>query len=90
MIAFTKALAQEVARYNINVNTIAPGGVDTDLSRGMKDQNPRFFETMVKRTPLRRFARPEDIAGAVVFLATDDAEYITGQALSVNGGLLMV
>ena len=90
VIAFTKALAQETARYGINVNTVAPGGVDTDLTRGMAVENPHFFEAMVKRVPLRRLGRPEDIAGAVVFLATDEAEYITGQTLSVNGGLMML
>lgn len=90
VIALTKALAQEVARYQINVNSVAPGGVDTDLSRAISTQNPRFLEGMVRRTPLRRLARPEDIARAVVFLAADDAEFITGQTISVNGGLIML
>jgi len=89
VLAFTKALAQEMARYQINVNTVAPGGVDTDLTRGMSVQHPHFFEEVVKRVPLRRIGRPEDIAGAVVFLATDDAGYLTGQTISVNGGMMM-
>ena len=90
VIAFTKTLAREMARYRINVNTVAPGVVDTDLTQAIGARNPRLVEGMAKGIPWRRLARPEDIAGAVVFLATDDAEYITGQTLSVNGGLTML
>ena len=90
VIAFTKTLAREMARYRINVNTVAPGVVDTDLTQAIGARNPRLVEGMAKGIPWRRLARPEDIAGAVVFLATDDAEYITGQTLSVNGGLVMI
>ncbi len=90
VIAFTKTLAREMARYRINVNSIAPGVVDTTLTQTIGARTPRIMEGMAKSIPWRRLAQPEDIAGAVVFLATDDAEYITGQTLSVNGGITMM
>ncbi|MCL4396058.1 MAG: SDR family oxidoreductase, partial [Chloroflexi bacterium] len=90
VIAFTKTLAREMARNKINVNTVAPGVVDTELTHGMTTNNPKLVETMVKGIPWRRLGQPEDIAGAVVFLASDDAGFITGQTLSVNGGLTML
>lgn len=90
VIAFTKALAREMARYGINLNCIAPGPTDTPLFAEVAAGNPRIAEALVKAIPLRRLGRPEDIARAVVFLASDDAGYITGQTLSVNGGLNML
>lgn len=81
----TKVLAVEWARYNIRVNTIAPAYVETDMTRGMME-NPRLHEMLISQTPLGRLARPEEIAGAVLFLASDAASYVTGQTLFVDGG----
>jgi 3-oxoacyl-[acyl-carrier protein] reductase len=86
LIGLTKSLAQEMASRNITVNAIAPGFVDTDmtavLSQELKDQ-------MLAHIPLKRFGKPEDIAAAVKFLVSDDASYITGAVLNVNGGMYM-
>ena len=91
IIAFSKALAREVARYNILVNCVAPGPTDTPfLSAFTAQGNDRILEAMIKATPLRRLAQPDEIAAAVAFFASDDAAFITGQTLSVNGGLTML
>lgn len=86
VIAFTKSLAREVARYNIKVNCICPGPTDTPLYRG---QPERFREAIEKAIPLKRLATPDDIAGAALFFASSLTDYITGQVLSVSGGLTM-
>jgi 2-hydroxycyclohexanecarboxyl-CoA dehydrogenase len=86
VIAFTKGLAREVARYGINVNCVAPGLVDTPLLAGMPE---KLIAAIVRSIPLRRTGVPEEIAAAICFFASDDAGYITGQTLSVNGGLNM-
>lgn len=86
VIAFTKSLAREVARFNVKVNCICPGPTDTPLYRG---QPERFREAIEKAIPLKRVASPDDIAGAVLFFASGLADYITGQVLSVSGGLTM-
>ncbi len=86
MIGFTKALAKEVGSRNITVNAVAPGYVPTALTEVLPDE---IKETLIKMTPLGRAGTPEDIAGAVAFLASDDAAYITGQVLTVDGGLVM-
>jgi 2-hydroxycyclohexanecarboxyl-CoA dehydrogenase len=90
IIAFTKTLAREMARYKINVNCICPGPADTPLFAEIGEENPKLREALLKAIPFRRLARPEDLANAVAFLASDEAEYITGQTLSVSGGLNMV
>jgi 2-hydroxycyclohexanecarboxyl-CoA dehydrogenase len=90
IIAFTKTLAREMARYKINVNCVCPGPADTPMFAEIGEQNPKLQEALQKAIPFRRLARPEDIANAVAFLASDEAEYITGQTLSVSGGLTMV
>ncbi len=90
VIAFTKGLAREVARYKINVNCICPGPTDTPLFAQVAADNPKLAEALKKAVPWGRLGRPEDIAGAVAFFASDAAEYITGQTLSVSGGLTMV
>ena len=87
VIAFTKSLAREVARYRINVNCICPGPTDTPLFHA---NPPKLNEALVKAIPFRRVAQPEEIAGPVAFFATSEASYITGQVLSVSGGLTMV
>ncbi|WP_149539493.1 acetoacetyl-CoA reductase [Siccirubricoccus phaeus] len=80
---FTKALAQEGARANITVNAIAPGYVDTEMVRAVP---PEVLEKIVARIPVGRLGRAEDIARGVVFLTADEAEFITGSTLSINGG----
>ncbi len=91
VIAFSKALAREVARHNIRVNVVAPGITDTPLLRSIIEAgNEKLIDAIVRSTPLRRMARPEEVAEAVLFLASDRASFITGQTLSVSGGLTMV
>lgn len=92
VIAFTKSVAREVARHGITLNVVCPGPTDTPLIRSMAgelDDGERFVGALTKAIPMRRLATPDDIAPAVVFLASDDAGYITGQTLSVSGGLTM-
>jgi 2-hydroxycyclohexanecarboxyl-CoA dehydrogenase len=90
IIAFTKTLAREAVRYGIRVNCVCPGPTDTALLGEIGDGNPKLLEALKRAIPMRRVAQPNDIAPVVVFLATDDAGYITGQTLSVSGGLSMV
>jgi acetoacetyl-CoA reductase len=80
---FTKALAQEGARYGITVNAIAPGYVDTDMVRAVPAE---VLQKIVARIPVGRLGRAEDIARGVAFLTSDDADFITGATLSINGG----
>jgi 2-hydroxycyclohexanecarboxyl-CoA dehydrogenase len=87
LIAFTKSLARETARYNINVNCICPGPTETPLLFAVPEKHLEAFR---KAIPFRRFGKPEEVADAVVFFASDKASYITGQVLSVSGGLTMV
>ncbi len=89
VIAFSKALAREVARSQVNVNVVCPGPTDTALFDSLGGDNPRLRDGLTKAIPLRRLATPADIAAAVLFLASDEASYITGQTLSVSGGLTM-
>jgi 2-hydroxycyclohexanecarboxyl-CoA dehydrogenase len=93
VIAFSKTVAREVARYKINVNVVCPGLTETPLLqavRGQSEQTARIIDAVTKATPFRRPAQPEEIAAAVLFLASPAAEFITGQTLSVSGGLTMV
>ncbi len=90
VIAFSKALAREVARYGIRVNVVAPGLTDTPLLQGMiADGNEKLIDAIVAATPLRRLARPEEVAEAALFLASGRASFTTGETLSVGGGLVM-
>lgn len=89
VIAFTKAAAREMARYQINVNCICPGPTDTPLFASIGGDDPRLRAALTKAIPFRRLAVPEDLANAVAFFASDEASYITGQTLSVSGGLTM-
>ncbi|GGC99659.1 2-hydroxycyclohexane-1-carbonyl-CoA dehydrogenase [Tersicoccus solisilvae] len=90
VVAFTKTLAREAARQNITVNAVCPGPADTPLFAGISEENPKLRAALEKAIPLRRLAQPEDLANAVAFLASDEAAYITGQTLSVSGGLTMI
>jgi 2-hydroxycyclohexanecarboxyl-CoA dehydrogenase len=89
VIAFAKALARETARANVTVNCVCPGPTDTALLDQIAARSQKMYDALARAIPLRRIAQPGDIAPAVVFLASDAAGYITGQALSVNGGLTM-
>lgn len=86
VVGFTKSLAQEIGSRNITVNVVAPGFIDTDMTTALPDM---VKEEMLKRIPLRKLGQPEDIANAVAFLASDDAKYITGSTIHVNGGMYM-
>jgi 2-hydroxycyclohexanecarboxyl-CoA dehydrogenase len=90
VIAFTKGLAREVARDGINVNCVAPGLVDTPMLAGINVGNEKLIAAIVRSIPLGRTGVPEEIAAAICFLASRDAAYITGQTLSINGGLTMI
>jgi 3-oxoacyl-[acyl-carrier protein] reductase len=87
MIGFTKSLAQEVASRNITVNAIAPGFIDTDMTRELDSAQT---DALRQQIPAGRLGSPEDIAAAVVFLASDASAYITGETLNINGGLAMI
>jgi len=87
LIGFTKSLAQEVASRNITVNCVAPGFIDTDMTRTLADAQRA---ALLAKIPLGRLGTPEDVANAVAFLASPRASYITGATLHVNGGMLMV
>src|ERR1700690_544141 len=86
LIGLTKSLAQEIASRNITVNAVAPGFVDTDMTAALPEE---LRQSMLAHIPLKRFGKPEDIAAAVKFLASEEAGYITGHVLDVNGGLFM-
>ena len=93
VIAFSKTIAREVARYKINVNVVCPGLTETPLLqavRSQSEQTAKIIDAVTKATPFRRPAKPEEIAEAVLFLTSPAANFITGQTLSVSGGLTMV
>jgi 2-hydroxycyclohexanecarboxyl-CoA dehydrogenase len=89
VIAFTKATAREMARHQVNANCVCPGPTDTALFASMGGDNPKLREALTKAIPFRRLAQPEDVANVVAFLASDEAAYVTGQTVSVSGGLTM-
>jgi 2-hydroxycyclohexanecarboxyl-CoA dehydrogenase len=89
VIAFTKATAREMARHQVNANCVCPGPTDTALFASVGGDNPKLREALTKAIPFRRLAEPTDLANAVAFFASDDAAYITGQTVSVSGGLTM-
>lgn len=88
LIAFTKALAREMARYKVRVNCVCPGPTDTPMFHAQ--QNERIKEALVKAVPFRRLGRPEEVADAVLFFLSRQSDFVTGQVLSVSGGLTMV
>ena len=87
MTGFTKALAVEIASRNITVNCVAPGFIITAMTDSLADDQK---ERTLEKIPVSRFGKPEDVASAVVYLASDEAAYITGQTLHVNGGMAMI
>jgi 2-hydroxycyclohexanecarboxyl-CoA dehydrogenase len=92
IIAFTKTLARELARYDVNCNVVAPGPADTPMTREMREESElaeSVLGALTDRIPFGELADPEDVAGAVAYFASDDADYVTGQVLSVSGGLTM-
>lgn len=89
LIAFTKTLARELAHTGVTANCVCPGPTDTALLAQLAESNPRLRESLARAIPLRRIAQPDDIAGVVAFLASPRAAYMTGQAISVSGGLTM-
>jgi len=86
LIGFSKSLAQEMGSRGITVNVVAPGFIDTDMTKSLPDM---VKEEMLKRIPLKKLGQPRDIAEAVAFLASDSAGYITGNTIHVNGGMYM-
>jgi 2-hydroxycyclohexanecarboxyl-CoA dehydrogenase len=89
VIAFTKTLAREVARSGVRVNCVSPGPTDTALLAQVAEASPNLRDALARSIPMRRIGEPADLAPAVVFLAGDGARFITGQTLSVSGGLTM-
>ncbi len=89
VVAFSKALAREVARAAVTVNCVCPGPTETALLDQVAAYSQRLYESLAKAIPMRRTGQPDDIAPVVAFLASDAAGYITGQTLSVSGGLTM-
>jgi 3-oxoacyl-[acyl-carrier protein] reductase len=86
IIGFTKSAARELASRNITVNAVAPGFIETDMTQKLNDQQR---ENLIKNIPLQRLGKPEDVAKVVGFLCSDDANYITGQVINVDGGMVM-
>src|SRR5207302_7032817 len=86
LIGLTMAMAREVASRNITCNAVAPGFIETAMTANLGDE---FKQNAMKMIPLGRIGTPEDVAGAVAFLASDEASYVTGHVLSINGGMLM-
>jgi 2-hydroxycyclohexanecarboxyl-CoA dehydrogenase len=92
MISFSKTLAREVARQGVTVNVVCPGPTDTPILRGFLGEGEagkKVYDALVRAIPMKRVAQPDDIPGIVAFLASDEAAFITGQVISVSGGLTM-
>jgi 3-oxoacyl-[acyl-carrier protein] reductase len=85
-MGFSKSLAREIGSRNITVNCIAPGFIDTDMTKALNEQQ---IKALLQNIPIGRFGLPEDVAAAVAFLASPQAGYITGTTLHVNGGMYM-
>ncbi|HVA76496.1 MAG TPA: 3-oxoacyl-ACP reductase family protein [Candidatus Binataceae bacterium] len=89
IVGFSKTLARELARYQINVNVVCPGPTDTALLRDAMAGREGVLEAMARGIPFRRLGKPEDLAGVVAFFASPDSDYATGQVISISGGLTM-
>jgi 2-hydroxycyclohexanecarboxyl-CoA dehydrogenase len=94
VIGFTKAIAREAGRYGVLCNAVAPGPIDTPLLNSapqqLGDLGRKIVDVMVGSTVLRRLGKPDEVAAVIAFLCSDDASYVTGQALGVSGGLAMI
>lgn len=90
MRQMTRGMALELIRHNIRVNAVGPGTIETEMSAGLKDNAPHLYQMILSRTPAGRLGRPEEIAGGVSFLASDDASYMVGQTLYFDGGRLVM
>src|ERR1700733_8951675 len=90
IIAFTKTLARELARKGVTLNVVCPGPTDTPLFDNFRAASPSIGDALARAVPLRRLGVPDDYAGMIAFLLSDDAGYMTGQTISVSGGLTMV
>ncbi|MDP3443419.1 MAG: SDR family oxidoreductase, partial [Ignavibacteria bacterium] len=86
VIGLTKSNAKELSSRNINVNAVAPGFIETDMTDKL---NPQQKEAILANVPIKRLGKPEDVAKAVLFLSSSDSDYITGQVLTVDGGMVM-
>ena len=87
MVGMSKALAGEVAPRNVTVNVVSPGFIETAMTEVLSDQ---IKQRLLERIPAKRMGRPEEVASAVVYLASEEASYVTGQTLHVNGGMAMI
>jgi NAD(P)-dependent dehydrogenase (short-subunit alcohol dehydrogenase family) len=87
IVAMAEALASELAPYNIRINTIAPGAIDTPMARDTKN-NDQAMESVLSRIPMKRMGQAQEIADAVLFLASDKSSYINGEVIVVDGGYL--
>lgn len=86
VIGMTKTIAKELAQFNINVNVVAPGFIETEMTAAIPD---KVKVQIIRQIPLQRTGKPENIAKTVKFLVSDDSNYITGQVIAVNGGVLV-
>ena len=86
LLGFTKSLARELSSRNINVNSVSPGFIDTDMTKALSDDQ---IESLTQNIPLGRIASPDEVSSVVAFLLSDDSSYITGENINVNGGLYM-
>ncbi|MCK4580310.1 MAG: 3-oxoacyl-ACP reductase FabG [Dehalococcoidia bacterium] len=87
IVAFTRNLAMETARFGLNVNCVSPGMINTAMWNAVREDSPKLAEAYERLLPGKRLGEPEEVAAAILFLATDEAAYITGQTISVNGGV---
>jgi NAD(P)-dependent dehydrogenase (short-subunit alcohol dehydrogenase family) len=86
VVGLTKTAARELAKYNVTVNAICPGFIDTDMTRGVPD---KVWDMMISKIPMGRAGKPEDVANLIAFLASDEAEYITAEVMNVGGGMVL-
>jgi 2-hydroxycyclohexanecarboxyl-CoA dehydrogenase len=87
--AFTKTLSRELARRGVTLNVVCPGPTDTPLLAGITASNPKLADALARAIPMGRLGQPDDYPGMIAFLLSDDAKFITGQTISVSGGLTM-